>query len=69
MSAKQKLDIAIKNLKSYMEYAKTWDEEMKRNNPKAWQDALTAAAWLSVYKYGAKEYSKLAEKYILKIFG
>ena len=52
-----------------MEYVKTWDEETKRNNPKAWQDALTVAAWLSVYKYGAKEYSGLAEKYILKIFG
>ena len=69
MSAKEKLEIAIKNFKRYMEDVKTWDEETKRNNPKAWQDALTAAAWFSVYKYGAKEYSKLAEKYILKIFG
>ena len=69
MSAKQKLEIAIKNLKRYMEYVKTWDEEMKCNNPKAWQDALTAAAWFSLYNHGAKEYSKLAETYILKIFG
>lgn len=69
MNAKKKLEIAIENLKNYMEYVKTWDEKMKHNNPKAWQDALTAAAWLSVYKYGAKEYSKVAEKYIVKIFG
>ena len=64
-----KIKGAVENLEKYIEYVKAWDEETKRNNPKAWQDALNAAAWLSVYKYGTKEYSKLAEKYILKIFG
>ena len=64
-----KIKFAVENLEKYIEYVKTWDEEMKCNNPKAWNDALTAAAWFSVYKHGAKEYSKLAEKYILKIFG
>lgn len=64
-----KIKVAVENLEKYLEYVKTWDKETKRNNPKAWQDDLNAAAWLSVYKYGAIEYSKLAEKYILKIFG
>ena len=69
MLKSKKIKVAVENLEKYMEYVKTWNEETKRNNPKAWQDALTAAAWRSVYKYGTKEYSKLAEKYILKIFG
>ena len=69
MKYTEKLVNAVANLKNYMEYVKTWDEEMKLNNRKAWQDALEASAWLSVYKYGRKDYSKIAERYIIKIFG
>ncbi len=68
-SRAEKIVAAIKNLEQYLAYVSTWDDARKHNNPRAWRDALEAAAWLSVYKHGKAEYVKIAERVIVDIFG
>ena len=68
-SRAEKIVIAVKSLEQYLAYVSTWDDATKHNNPKAWRDALEAAAWLSVYKHGSEQYAKIAERVIINIFG
>ena len=62
----------IKRATNYIEHMK---KEIKENkdcfvecNKKAISDFEELQAYMSIYKYGAKEYQKIAYNYIKKIF-
>ena len=68
MTKAEKIAAAVENLERYLVRVAKWSEEHKRNNCRSWQDAMNMSAWLSVYKFGNKEYSEQAGRIILSIF-